>query len=356
MILHLFSLPMVLAVILAVLSGCAARSEVGNPGDRPAHHSPDGFLNIHENPEHRFLDFLKWRLGLGPDEESAIPPDEVPEYKPDIVQPDLNAIKQPDPNTIQVTWIGHATFLIQTGGINILTDPMYSKRASPVSFMGPKRLVPPGVPFTDLPEIHAVVITHDHYDHLDASTIRRLGNKPRYFVPLGLASWFRKKGIDNVQELDWWSSAMFGPLRFHSVPVQHFSSRSLSDRNERLWAGWVIETGAGKIFFSGCTGYAPQFAEIGKKLGPIRLSFIPVGGYVPRWFMRSMHVDPTEAVRIHQDLGSAQSIGTHWGTFELTDEPLAEPPLYLRKALKEAGVAEEKFIIMKFGETRVFHK
>lgn len=345
-----------LAAFLAVVPGCAGRGEAGGPEDRPLHHGPDGYRNLHVNPEHRFIDFLKWKFSLGPDEEPAIPPDEVPVYKPDIVPPDLNAIHHPDPAAIQVTWIGHATFLIQTNGINILTDPLYSTRASPVSFLGPKRLVPPGVPFSDLPEIHAVVITHDHYDHLDAGTIERLGKGPRYLVPLGLAHWFRKRGIENVQELDWWASDPLGEIRFHAVPVQHFSSRSPFDRNERLWAGWVIEAPAGNIFFSGCTGYAPLFSEIGKRLGPIRLSFIPVGGYAPRWFMQPMHVGPPEAVRIHQDLGSAQSIGTHWGTFELTDEPLAEPPLYLRKALREAGVAEEQFLIMKFGETRVFGK
>jgi L-ascorbate metabolism protein UlaG (beta-lactamase superfamily) len=231
---------------------------------------------------------------------------------------------------------------------------MFSERASPVSLAGPKRLALPGAALKDLPKIDAVIISHNHYDHLDADSVKAIGDGPRYFVPLGFSQWFNSRGINNVQELDWWGSAELRGLRFHSVPAQHFSSRTPFDRNEMLWSGWVIETRAGKIYFSGCTGYAPLFQEIGKRLGPMRLSFIPVGGYSPRWFMKAMHVDPPEAVRIHQDVRSEQSVGMHWATFKLTDEHLSEPPVYLRKALKEAGIDENRFSVMNIGETRVF--
>jgi len=344
----------VFAYVLFCTASCAGYGPSIAMAEPPAHHEKGGYRNLAPHDEHGFFDFLSWRFGGGPKEAPGVPADELPLFVPPVVAPDLNSINHAPGDAIQVTWIGHATFLIQAGGLNILTDPMFSERASPVAFAGPKRLAPPGIALKDLPRIDAVVFSHNHYDHLDEDSVKALGNAPRYFVPLGFTPWFKSHGIDNVQELDWWGSAELGGLRFHAVPAQHFSSRSLLDRNEALWSGWVIETPAGKIYFSGCTGYAPLFQEIGKRLGPMRLSFIPVGGYSPRWFMRAMHVDPTEAVRIHQDVRSEQSVGMHWATFKLTDEHLSEPPVYLNKALKDAGIGEDRFVVMKIGETRVF--
>ncbi len=214
-----------------------------------------------------------------------------------------------------------------------------------------KRVAPPGIPFEQLPPIHAVLISHNHYDHLDAPTVERLGNRPFYFVPLGLAKWFKKKKIENVIELDWWQSSSLLGLDFHSVPLQHFSGRTPFDRNETLWSGWIIESKSGKIFFAGDTGYSPVFKEIGDRFGPIRISMIPIGAYRPRWFMSPVHVDPPEAVRILKESRSERAIAGHWGTFRLSDEPLGEPLVYLRAALKENGIDEGRFIIMKFGET-----
>jgi L-ascorbate metabolism protein UlaG (beta-lactamase superfamily) len=189
---------------------------------------------------------------------------------------------------------------------------------------------------------------------LDKHTVESLGNKPTYFVPLGVSRWLKKEKIENVVELDWWQASSSKGLRFHSVPVQHFSGRSPFDRNKTLWSGWVIEGKQGKVFFAGDTGYSPVFKEIGERFGPMRISIIPIGAYMPRWFMKPFHVDPPEAVRIHQDTNSWQSIASHWGTFKLSDEPIGEPPRYLEKALREAGVDEKRFIIMRFGETRSF--
>ncbi len=291
---------------------------------------------------------------MGPEETPPIPPEDVPPYQPQIVPPDLQRIKNPDSTQIQITWIGHATFLIQVDGMNILSDPIFSDRCSPVTFAGPKRIAPPGIPFDELPPIQAVVISHNHYDHLDAPTVARLGNKPKYFVPLGLAKWFEENGISNVVELDWWESYSFDGLKFHSVPIQHFSGRSFFDRNETLWSGWVLESRSGKIFFAGDTGYSPDFKEIGKRFDSIKVSMIPIGAYRPRWFMSPVHVDPPEAVMVHKDTRSECSIGMHWGTFKLADEPLGEPLLYLQKALREANIDEREFIVMKFGETLSF--
>jgi N-acyl-phosphatidylethanolamine-hydrolysing phospholipase D len=322
--------------------------------DLPLHHTPNGFRNVHIEDKGRLLDFLRWRLGLGPEEEPAIPPEEVPPYRPRVHIPDLNRLRHPKPREIQVTWIGHSTFLVQVAGLNILTDPIFSDRASPVSFIGPRRHVPPGMLMEELPPIHAVIISHNHYDHLDEPTVTELGDGVRFFVPLGLAEWFQRRGLNQVEELDWWQTASLEGIRLHAVPAQHFSMRSLFDRNRTLWCGWVLETPAGNIYFSGDTGYCPHFQEIGKRLGPMRLSLIHIGKYYPRWFLRPMHADPEEAVRIHRDVRSRQSIGMHWGTFKLTGEPLGEPPLFLQRALQEAKIPEEKFVVFDIGETRTF--
>jgi N-acyl-phosphatidylethanolamine-hydrolysing phospholipase D len=318
------------------------------------HHTQKGFRNLYNPSERGLGDLLRWQLGLGPSEPPFVSPDQLPPYKPDVVKPDLPRIKNPDPNQIQITWVGHSCFLIQMDGVNILTDPIFNDRSSPFSIGGIRRLVPPGLKLEALPPIHAVMISHNHYDHLDKHTVERLGNKPTYFVPLRVAQWLKREKIENVVELDWWQASSSGALKFHSVPVQHFSGRSPFDRNETLWSGWIVEGKKGKIFFAGDTGYFPVFKEIGERFGPMRISIIPIGAYRPRWFMKSVHVDPPEAVQIHRDMKSQQSIASHWGTFKLSDEPIGEPPRYLEKALKEAGLEEKKFVIMRFGETLFF--
>ncbi len=348
-----------LSLISLTLLGLLWASQTGKSpaanGPLPSHHTADGgFRNVHIDPDGRFWDFWRWRLGLGPKEEPALPPGEAAPYQPQIVASDLNSLHHPDPGKIHVTWIGHSTFLIQVAGLNLLTDPMFSDRASPLSFAGPKRLAPPGVSLEQLPPIHAALISHNHYDHLDLHTATGLGNRVRFFVPLGLAAWFKKNDLTRVEELDWWQLQTLGDIRLHCVPAQHFSMRTLFDRNRTLWCGWVLETPAGKVYFTGDTGYCPHFQEIGRRLGPMRLALIHIGGYRPRWFMRTMHANPEEAVQIHQDVRSRQSVGMHWGTFKLTDEPSGEPPRYLQQSLKQAKIPAGRFVVMKIGETRVY--
>jgi N-acyl-phosphatidylethanolamine-hydrolysing phospholipase D len=338
-------------IALSFLLGCTRTEQTRTTTELPLHHTQNGFRNPHQNSDRGFGAFLRWQLGLGPKETPPLPPEEVPSFKPTITPPDLNRINHPDPDQIQITWMGHSTFLIQAEGINILTDPVFSDRVSPFSFGGVKRLVPPGLRLEELPRIDAVVISHNHYDHLDAPTIEQLGHRVTYFVPLGLGTWLNKRKIEKVAELDWWQSSTLNGIGFHSVPIQHFSSRSPFDRNRTLWSGWIIESQRGKIFFAGDTGYSPLFKEIGDRFKPIRVSIIPIGAYRPRWFMRPVHVNPPEAVMIHKDTLSERSIASHWGTFKLADEPPGEPPLYLRKSLKEAGIGEEEFILMNVGET-----
>jgi N-acyl-phosphatidylethanolamine-hydrolysing phospholipase D len=321
----------------------------------PLHHGPHGFRNPHLLPGARdhAKGFLTWQLGLGPPDPPALT-SAVPPYQPQLLAPDLDKIRHPDRKVIQLTWVGHDTFIIQAAGRTILTDPIYSERASPLAGLGPRRYAPPGLDWEALPSTDTVLISHNHYDHLDRPTIRRLGPGRRYFVPLGLGKWFGGLGLDQVGEMDWWQSAALGPIRLTCVPAQHFSMRTPFDRNRSLWCGWVMETPVGTIYFAGCSGYSPDFQKIGDKFGPMRLSLIPIGCYMPRWFMKPMHVNPPEAVKIHQDVRSQQSIGIHWGTFKLTDEPMGEPPLYLKQAMAQAGLPPEEFTVMNLGETRLF--
>jgi len=350
---------MALLCSLAALEGCEASRPRAGAEVQPAHHTGAGFRNLHIPLRGRRGDFFRWRLGLGPQEAPALTPAEVAGAGgPEVSPPDFNSLKHAQPEEIQVTWIGHSTFLIQTAGLNILTDPQFSERASPVGFAGPRRLLPPGISLTDLPPIDLVLVSHNHYDHLDRPTVLELQRRfrPRFVAPLGLKSWFAAEGIGAAIELDWWNTADLGTVRVTCVPAQHFSIRTPFDANRTLWGGFVVDTPAGRILFAGDTGYSPDFRVIGERLGPMRLALIPIGGYMPRWFMQPMHVNPPEAVQIHRDVRARQSIGMHWGTFPLTEEPLGEPPVYLRKARAAAGLAREAFITVNIGETRVLER
>jgi N-acyl-phosphatidylethanolamine-hydrolysing phospholipase D len=325
---------------------CAAHT----PSAEKPHHTQNGFRNVHEYEEHDFWDFLRWRRERA---NKEIPRPES--YNFPLAQNDPNFLNH-NRDKKTVTWIGHATVLLQVGGYNILTDPHFSQRASPVQWAGPERVAPLGLAFEDLPPIDIVVISHDHYDALDEQTIKRLhrrpgGEKTRFYVPLGLKKWFASRGVDQVIEMDWWDRSQDGNLEIIAVPVQHWSKRSLFSRNKTLWAGWVIASNDFRFFFAGDTGYNSLFKEIGEKLGPFDLAAIPIGAYEPRWFMARHHVDPEEAVQIHKDIRSRKSLAIHWGTFILTDEPLDEPPKRLAAALEENKIPGDDFLVLQHGQT-----
>jgi len=346
---HRFSLLTVTALFSLSIAHAAQPDSPCKP-----HYTQHGFRNTTHCEPPDFFDFLKWRWQRL---FKKIPSSGT--YHFPLAQNDPGFLKSNREKTT-LTWIGHATVLLQLKGKNILTDPHFSNRASPVQWAGPKRIVPPGLSMEDLPPIDWVVISHDHYDSLDKQTIRNLygregGTETLFFVPSGLKTWFHRLGIRRVIEMDWWNRHKEGALSITAVPVQHWSKRSPFSRNTTLWAGWVIHSDDFRFFFCGDTGYAPLFKEIGKKLGPFQLSAIPIGAYEPRWFMRYHHVSPEEALQIHLDIGSEKSVAIHWGTFMLTDEPLDEPPKRLEKALREKCLSEEDFVVLGHGETIRFN-
>jgi N-acyl-phosphatidylethanolamine-hydrolysing phospholipase D len=251
-----------------------------------------------------------------------------------------------------VTWIGHASFLVRLDGVAFATDPIFSYRCSPVQFMGPPRLVPPGVPLDALPGLDFALLSHDHYDHTDRATIAALGARGvPFLVPRGMGPLVRKFGAE-ARELNWWESAEVAGLRVHSVPAQHFSGRTLTDRNRRLWAGWIVEGKARRFYHAGDTGYFGGFREIGERFGPIDLAAMPIGAYMPRQMMRHVHVNPEEAVRAALDAGARRVLAMHFGTFDLADEPLDEPPQRFRAESAKNGLDEGRAWVLKVGETR----
>jgi N-acyl-phosphatidylethanolamine-hydrolysing phospholipase D len=267
--------------------------------------------------------------------------------------------------TCAITWIGHSTFLIQAGGLNVLTDPVWSDRCAPVQWAGPKRHVAPGLAFHDLPPIDLVLQSHDHYDHFDDWTVRALARAhpaAHWVTPLGVARRLRARGVTRAVELDWWQhdeslSASLG-ARVTCVPAQHFSGRTPFDRNRTLWGGFVLHVGGQRIYFVGDTGWHAGFAEIGRREGPFDTVLMPIGAYDPRWIMQPVHVDPEEAVQAFVELQQAHPasapvmVAMHWGTFVLTDEPLDEPPQRVRAAWASAGLADDRLWVMAPGETR----
>jgi len=245
---------------------------------------------------------------------------------------------------LRITFINHATTLVQMDGLNILTDPIWSDRTSPVSFTGPRRHRPPGIRFEDLPPIDVVLVSHNHYDHLDVATLKRL-SRAQIFAPLGNAALMRRHGIVGT-ELDWWESV--GPITL--VPSQHFCARGLTDRNRNLWGGFVVGSKAGNVYFSGDTGWGDHFAQIAKRFQPIRLALLPIGAYLPRWFMKPAHIDPAEAVEAHHVLKAQTSLAIHFGCFALGDDGEFEPVRDLQSAIAANG--DPRFWILEHGEGR----
>ncbi len=258
---------------------------------------------------------------------------------------------------ISVTFINHATFLIQVDGLNIITDPVYSMRASPVQFAGPRRVHTPGVAFEDLPHIDVVLISHNHYDHLDAATLKRLledqEEEPLILAGLGNGAYFDQLGLTQHADLDWEDSYSFEGVEFIFTECCHRSGRGISDQMKTLWGSFVIKTSQGNLYFAGDTGYDKHFATTGDEHGPFALAMLPIGAYEPRWFMKDVHTNPAEAVQAHRDLRSELSIGMHFGTFQLTYEAIDQPQIDLEEALEDQGVPEEEFLVLEVGERLV---
>ena len=253
----------------------------------------------------------------------------------------------------EVIWVGQSTLLVNHAGVNVLTDPVFADRASPFRFAGPKRISKLPFKVSDLPPIDVVVISHNHYDHLDKGAIidlSRLQPDVQFYVPLGLKRVLESWGAKNVTEMDWWEEVMHGELRITATPVKHWSSRSPFDRNKSLWAGYYISWDDFSFYFAGDTGYSDDFVETRKRLGVPDLAAIPIGAYEPRDFMKDAHINPEEAVQILNDVGAAKAVPVHWGTFKLTLEPMAEPPARLRAALDKAQLKGQDFTILKHGE------
>jgi N-acyl-phosphatidylethanolamine-hydrolysing phospholipase D len=299
------------------------------------------------------------RLGRG---VQSPPPGAFPGTTPAIAGP------RAAPGTLTVTWIGHAAALLQMGPVNVLTDPMFGERASPVGFAGPRRLQAPGIALDDLPPIDLVLLSHNHYDHLDAPSVRRLAARhpeAQWRVPLGVDGVLRGLGVTWVRGMDWWETEEVETARGRAAvactPARHFSSRGLHDRNRTLWSGFTVAAGGRRAYFAGDTGYHPEFGAIAARFGPFDVALVPVGSYAPRWIMEPIHLDPEEAARAVRDLLAGADgplprrmpvVPIHWGTFQLTDEPMDEPPARFRAAWRAAGLPAEDLWQLAHGETR----
>lgn len=303
------------------------------------------FFNPRSHDDRSWLDVVRWKRNAHPGPWPALPP--LPRVQP---APLGDA-------PLAATWIGHATFLLQTRAGNVLTDPVFSDRVGPFGRIGPRRVRPPAIAFDDLPDIDMVLLSHNHYDHCDIATLRRLWRKhaPLAITPLGNGALLRSAGFarDRIVELDWWQSHVAAPgLGVTLTPARHWSNRLGVSRNAHLWGGFHLKTPDATALFTGDTAYDDtMFNDIRARLGPPDLALIPIGAYAPRWFMKGQHCDPAEAVQIHRELGSRLSIGMHWGTFPLTDDGFDEPPRELAKALEDAGLPSSIFRACEPGET-----
>lgn len=306
------------------------------------------FVNPDNTGTHTYFEVLKWWLGGNNkgmwhrlDERDA-PPAKL-------------ADDVPGEHEVRFTFVNHATFLLQFEDLNILTDPIWSNRASPYHWIGPKRMRPPGLRFEELPPVDAVLISHNHYDHFDLPTAKRLHQQhdPLFIVPLGVERLLHEHGIYNTVDLDWWQRHQLNhKFSVTAVPARHFSGRGLFDRNKTLWCGYVIHSPVGNIYFAGDTGYGNFIRKIGEKFGPIKTSLIPIGAFRPRWFMAPIHVSPEEALQVHQDMESEVSIAMHFGTFPMADDGMREAPIVLQQKLAESSLSPDEFLVLREGETK----
>jgi L-ascorbate metabolism protein UlaG (beta-lactamase superfamily) len=304
----------------------------------PTHFDGRRFYNPNAPQARGFLDALRWKLTSRPEPSPTVIEDVLPSVPPRSV----------GASQFRVTMVNHSTVLVQGFGFNLLTDPIWSQRASPLPWIGPKRRRKPGVRMEDLPPIDAVLISHNHFDHLDLPTLRQLAGRGRstFVVPTGDARWLRSQTIESVHELDWGESLAISGFTIHCVPALHFSARGILDRNKTLWCGYVIEYPESLVYFAGDTSFGSHFAQIREKFGSPRLALLPIGAYEPRWFMSAVHMAPEEAVRAHEILGAKTSIAIHHGTFQLADEGIDTPQKQLVACRRN-----DPFLILRNGES-----
>jgi N-acyl-phosphatidylethanolamine-hydrolysing phospholipase D len=331
------------------------------------HHTPGGgFRNPWPGTEPQGLaNLLRWFAERHTTRRP--PPDPDPSVFP-LAEPQLGQARKP--GDLAVTWIGHSTALLEFSDCTVLTDPIWGQFASPVPAGRLRRWVPVPIGLDALPRVDLVLLSHNHYDHLDARTVRDLAvRQPQieWCVPLGLGTLLERLGVTRVQEFDWWDDRSVGPARVVATPAQHFSARGVHDRNRTLWCGFTVRTGGRAVYFAGDTAYHPEFRQIGHRLGPFDVQLLPVGAYEPRWFMRVVHMNPEEAIRAFGEVAGGTEPSTtagvegsgavlvpiHWGTFKLTDEPMDEPPRRARMEWAAAGRPPERLWLLQHGETRV---
>lgn len=349
---------LVIALAALALSACTT----ANPhfDASKAHHRANGFVNsdsslrIGTSP---WYDILLRRL-RGNFRPAAAPEGGYERFIADWTTPiDLAQLSTPATSP-RITWLGHASLLLQLDGQNILIDPQLSDHAGPHPWLSAKRRVPAPLRPEQLPPVDLVLISHNHYDHLDKATIEALvaaGQKPRFLVPLGVKAWFDDLGIANVHEMDWWDSRVEGKLKIHFTPAQHWSKRTPFDTNATLWGGFAIErlsAAPWRFLYTGDTGYSGDFKEIRRRLGAVDFLALPVGAYLPRDFMAPQHIDPDDAVKVMLDLNAPQALGVHWGTFELAQDAFDQAPQALAVALKQRQLPSDRVWMLKHGETR----
>jgi L-ascorbate metabolism protein UlaG (beta-lactamase superfamily) len=334
-------IPISFLLILLAISGIF----VSCKEKRTDHFDGRRFYNTENLNSRSKSDIIKWFMGR---KRGKWPKWIETEYGPDPV-------KKVAKGKLVVTFINHASILCQFDNHNILFDPVWSKRVSPVKFAGPKRVRNPGIKLSQLPEIHVVMVSHDHYDHMDKSTLLYLKNKfnPLFIVPLKSARRLKSWGIKSVVELDWWQNITTkAGLKVTFVPARHSSGRSPFDQETTLWGGFIVKTSRGELFFAGDTGYGKHFKKIGRKFKNIRFSMLPIGAYKPRWFMKSVHMDPKDALKAHEDLKSKTSMAMHYGTFPLADDSMVDPLIDLRKLMEKYEIPDDRFLILKEGTPR----
>lgn len=328
----------------ALALGCAPPAEPPfEPAERSKellsapHFAGDRFFNPWGAGDRSLLRGLRWQLTRSAYDKSGDP--NVP-----VVSNDGAYLSDGSTSAPSVTWVGHATFAVHDGGDVFLTDPHWSERA-----LVPRRVVPPGIPVESIPADAFAVISHSHYDHLDAETVEMLPASVGWIVPLGLADWFRNRGRQDVVELDWWQSTKRGRFEITCLPSQHWSLRIEHHENETLWCSWLIDSGERRYYFAGDTGYFHGFEEFGRRFPGIDVAMLPIGAYAPRWFMRYQHMDPADAYQAFRDLGARHMLAMHWGTFDLTDEPVDRPPEELAEVLAKRG-GDARVAVLAVGE------